>query len=124
MSQELRCPKCGAHYTKKVPEWVTCVQCDYCNTAILVQRKSLDTQVHETVVIKEIVREAVVEPSKVFVLAEFSKFMKQKGYILDPISGLLKMGQIIISISEEGLVEGPEPYRTRAEKWLAEYMKT
>jgi DNA-directed RNA polymerase subunit RPC12/RpoP len=123
MSQELKCPKCGAHYKKTVPEWVTCVQCEYCRTAILVQRKNSDSRGSERVVVKEIVRETVEKPPKVFCLTEFSEFMRQKGYALDPVSGLLKLGQIMISISEGGVVEGPEPYRTRAERWLTEYMK-
>jgi hypothetical protein len=119
--EELRCPKCGAHYTQKVPEWVTCVQCSYCNTAILVPRKNTETSTTKIIRIEEVVTKP---PTKVFSLSEFSEFMRRRGYLLDPISGLLKMGQIVISINEDGVAEGPEPYRAKVEKWVSEYMKT
>jgi len=121
MSQELRCPKCGAHYTQRIPEWVTCVQCSYCKTSILIQRKTEDAHTTKIIRIEEVV---APQKAKTFSLAEFSEFMKKKGYLLDPISGLLKMGQFVICISEDGVLEGQEPYRTRAERWISEYMKT
>jgi DNA-directed RNA polymerase subunit RPC12/RpoP len=119
MSEELKCPKCGAYYNKKIPDWVTCVQCPYCNTAILIPKKATTQQISKVVYIEEISK-----PQKTFRLADFSEFMRKKGYFLDPISGLLKMGSVVVCISEDGSVEAPEPYKTKAEKWIAEYMKT
>jgi len=120
MLEELKCPRCSAPYKKKIPEWVTCIQCENCGTAILIPRRETGSQVTKLVYVEEV----VAKPPKMFSLVEFSEFMRRKGYALDPISGLLKMGSIVISVSEEGVVEGPEPYRTRTEKWIAEYMKT
>jgi hypothetical protein len=120
MIEDLRCPKCGAPYKQRVPDWVTCVQCSYCKTAILIQKKTGATSTTKIVRIEEVVEEQKTKP---FSLAEFSEFMKTKGYLLDPVSGLLKMGQFVVSVSDDGIVEGPEPCRTRAEKWISKYMK-
>jgi len=120
MLEELKCPRCSAPYRKKIPEWVTCIQCENCGTAILIPRKETSSQVTKVVYVEEVVK----KPQKVFCLAEFAEFMRRKGYTLDPVSGILQMGTVVLSISEDGVVEGREPHRTRIEKWIAEYMKT
>jgi len=118
MAQEVRCPQCGAFYKGNIPDWVTSVQCSYCKTAILIDRRDKTTpQVTKVVYVEEV-------PQKSFSLAGFSEFMRKKGYSVDPVSGLLRMGPAVVCVSEGGNVEGPEPYRTRTEKWIADYMKT
>jgi hypothetical protein len=64
------------------------------------------------------------KPPKAFDLSEFSDFMRKRGYTVDPISGSVKMGPATIYVNQDGTVEGQEPYRTRMEKWVSEYMKT
>jgi DNA-directed RNA polymerase subunit RPC12/RpoP len=119
MAEEIRCPHCGAPYRKKVPEWVTSLQCPYCGTAILIPKKETDSKISKIIYVEE----TSSKPQKSFSLADFSEFMRKKGYVVDPVSGALKMGTAILYISEEGIVEGPEPYKTRAEKWISEYMR-
>jgi DNA-directed RNA polymerase subunit RPC12/RpoP len=119
MVEEIKCPHCGAPYKKRVPEWVTSLQCPYCGAAILIPKKEENVRVSKIIYVEEVTS----KPQKTFSLTEFSEFMRKKGYVLDPISGALKMGTAIVYISEEGTVEGPEPYKTRAEKWISEYMK-
>lgn len=120
MAEGIICPRCGAPYTQKVPEWVTTVQCPYCGTAIIIPKKGTSSQVSKIMYIEEVAS----TPQKIFSIADFSEFMRKKGYVLDPISGALKMGSVIVYVGEDGSVEGPEPYKTKAEKWVAEYMKT
>jgi hypothetical protein len=59
--------------------------------------------------------------TEAFCLADFAKFMRTKGYTVDHCSGLMKMGQAVICINQDGSVDGPEPFRTRAEKWVSQY---
>lgn len=120
MSAEVICPNCKAPYKGKVPEWVTSVQCPYCQTAILIPRKENSPKISKVIYIEDVTS----KPQKTFCLSDFSDFMRKKGYALDPVSGLLKMGPVVLCVDENGAVEGPEPYRTKAEKWIAEYMKT
>jgi DNA-directed RNA polymerase subunit RPC12/RpoP len=119
LSTEVLCPHCKAPYKGKIPEWVTTVQCPYCQTAILIPRKQNDLKISKVIYV-----EATPKSQKAFCLSGFSDFMRKKGYALDPVSGLLKMGPVILYVEEKGSVEGPEPYRTKAEKWIAEYMST
>lgn len=119
MVEEIRCPHCGAPYKNKVPDWVTSLQCPYCGAAILIPKGETSSRVSKIIYVEEV----TPKPQKTFSLIDFSEFMRKKGYVVDPISGALKMGTVIVYISEEGIVDGPEPYKTRAEKWINEYMK-
>jgi hypothetical protein len=119
MSQALRCPSCGAPYKGRVPDWVSYVKCSYCDCVIPVPKKEPPSQPQQIIAISAY----ATRPPKTFDLSEFSVFMKRKGYDVDPVSGGVKMGSATIYISVDGIVEGPEPSRTRMEKWVSEYMK-
>lgn len=120
MAQELRCPNCGAYYKGRVADWVSYVKCTYCNTSIPVPKKETPSQPQQIIAITA----SAIRPPKTFDLSKFSDFMRRKGYALDPVSGVVKVGPATVYISVDGIVEGPEPYRTRMERWVSEYMKT
>jgi DNA-directed RNA polymerase subunit RPC12/RpoP len=119
MVEELKCPRCGAHYTKNVPEWLSYVKCPYCKASIPIPKQKI-TQPQQVVVIAP----PEAKPKKTFRLQNFCEFISKKGYTADHVSGIVKMGSATLYINEDGSVEGPEPFRTRMEKWIFEYMKT
>ena len=119
MLEALKCPNCGAPYTKKVPHWVTSVRCDHCGCQILIGKSDDRSQLVKVIGTAE----EIQAKNKTFCLTKFAEFMRSKGFVLDPVSGLLKLGHATVSISEDGVVDGPEPFRTRAERWVSEYMK-
>jgi DNA-directed RNA polymerase subunit RPC12/RpoP len=119
MLEALKCPNCGAPYAKKVPQWVTSVRCEHCGCQILIGKGSDRSQTVRVIHIAE----ETPPKNKTFCLTKFAEFMRSKGYALDPVSGLLKLGHATISISEDGVVDGPEPFKARAERWVSEYMK-
>lgn len=120
MTEKLRCPNCGAHYTGNVPEWLSYVKCPYCGASIPIPKKETQQQSQQVIVVTP----SEAKPKKTFVLSDFSEFISKKGYVMDPVSGVAKMGSATLYIDENGTVEGPEPYRTKMEKWISEYMKS
>ena len=120
VTQELRCPRCGANYSGNVTEWLSYVKCSYCGASIPIPKKEMQVPQQVIVVAPP---EDKRKPKK-FVLCDFAEFISKKGYSMDPISGVVVMGPATLYINENGTVEGPEPFRTKMEKWIYEYMKT
>lgn len=116
--KELRCPNCGAYYKKEVPKWVSYVKCEYCGATIPVPSPN-DRSPIDTVVV-------YVSPQpkkkKEFDLREFCIFLSKKGFNADPGSGAIEIAGTIVYVDEEGNVDGPEPYKTKIEKWIYMYM--
>ena len=120
MVEELKCPRCGAYYTGHVPDWLSYVKCTYCQTSIPIPKGGMQQQPQQVIVVAP----TESKLKKTFRLQDFSDFISKKGYVVDAVSGVVKMGPATLYINEDGSVEGPEPFRTKMERWIAEYMKT
>jgi len=120
MPEPLRCPKCGAYYTGKVPEWVLYVKCEYCGTSIPVPKSEKISPQQPVVVYVQ----AKQKKAKNFVLSDFCDFMKRKGYQADAVSGVIKIGTTILYVDGQGNVEGPEPYKSRIENWIHVFLES
>lgn len=116
-SKEPRCPNCGAYYKKAIPKWVSYVKCEYCGATIPVPSTDNQSPI-DTVVVYVSPR----SKKKEFDLREFCIFLSKKGFNADPGSGAVEIAGAVVYVDEEGNVEGPEPYRTKIEKWIYTYM--
>jgi KaiC/GvpD/RAD55 family RecA-like ATPase len=77
---------------------------------------------NETVLVVTV---TLVGPTKVFNICDFAAFLYKRGIkAFDPVSGILKLGSQEICITDEGVVDGPEPLKLRAEKWIEEFMSS
>jgi KaiC/GvpD/RAD55 family RecA-like ATPase len=77
---------------------------------------------NETVLVVTV---TLVGSAKVFNICDFAAFLYKRGIkAFDPVSGILKLGSQEICITDEGVVDGPEPLKLRAEKWIEEFMSS
>lgn len=110
------CDICGAPYRGVVPPHQKTVKCQHCGCAIRVTNDSVG---EKTFVIKEV----AVERCRDFNIEDFAKFLMKRGIkTFDPGSGILQLGSQQACVSEEGIVEGPEPLKLRAEKWIQMFL--
>lgn len=114
----IKCEHCGAPYRGSISPYQKFVHCENCGSVI---RVNLD----ESTTMKKrlLVRETFIEPSKAFKINEFTAFLSRRGVnSFDPVSGVLRLGSQQVCISTEGVVEGPEPLKSRVEKWIHIFM--
>ena len=116
----IQCENCGAFYRGSVSPYQKFVKCQHCGSALKVPSDKLDGTSKKT-----IITETVVEACKTFKIDEFAKFLTKRGITTyDPVSGILKLGPQQVCINDEGTVEGPEPLRSRVERWIQTYMSS
>jgi len=105
MSEELKCPNCGAPYTGHITPISSYVTCKYCGAKIPVK--------HEIRIEKEID------------LYDFANYLKSKGINTEvdrPSRTLIsRFGNV--TIEEDGTVNGEGRFKKKIEKWLVEYLK-
>lgn len=106
-TENLRCPNCGAYYKDEVPKWVSYVKCGYCGATILVKAEEKTS----------------ASKTKTFEVNGFAKFLAKKGCTFDPISGMIKMGNVYVQVDERGSVSGPLPQKRTVERWIEEYLE-
>jgi len=115
----LRCENCGAFYKGSISPYQKLVRCQNCGCIIKIYPDE------STLKKRVLVREVVVEPCKTFKIDEFAAFLIKRGIkTFDPVSGVLKLGSHEVYVTKEGVVEGPEPLKSRVEKWIRIFMSS
>lgn len=103
----LKCQNCGATYKGKISPFSKSITCPYCYSAIVVSSAG----------------PVEAGARKEFDIEQFKAFLGKRGIsTFDTISGILKLGNQEVVIDGDGAVSGPEPLRSRAEKWLYKFM--
>jgi hypothetical protein len=110
------CEHCGAPYKGTVAPHQKTVKCQHCGCAIKVDDGLTGRE-------KLLIKEVVVETSRAFSIEDFAGFLFKRGIkTFDPGSGILQFGSQQACVSEEGIVEGPEPLKLRVEKWIEMFL--
>lgn len=103
----LVCDNCGAVYKGKISSYSKFVKCPYCDSVIVVSVASQETDTAQ----------------KEFDIEHFKAFLSQRGVnTFDPVSGILRFGNQEVLVDADGAISGPEPLKSRAEKWLHIFM--
>jgi len=103
----LRCENCGAVYTGKISSYSKFVKCPYCDSVIVVSTESDESSITR----------------KEFSIEQFKTFLSRRGVnTFDPVSGILQSGNQTVVVDGDGAISGPEPLKSRAEKWLHKFM--
>lgn len=114
----LRCENCGAPYRESISPYQKFVKCQHCGCVLRVNPSEVKSGEKRL-----IVRETVIETSRTFDINQFAAFLVKRGVkSFDPVSGVLKVGSQQVCVSDEGAVIGPDPLKTRAEKWIQIFM--
>lgn len=114
----IKCEHCGAPYRGSISPYQKFVRCENCRGIIRVNPDESATTKKRL-----LVRETFIESSKTFKINEFTAFLSRRGVnSFDPVSGVLRLGAQQVHISTEGAVEGPEPLKSRADKWIHIFM--
>jgi hypothetical protein len=54
---------------------------------------------------------------------EFQVFLNRRNVnMFDPVSGIVKVSGTEVVVNEDGSVEGPEPLKSRVERWIRDFM--
>lgn len=116
----LRCENCGASYKGPISPYTRFVKCEYCGNVINVSENKSRTQ---PIVKPVAVYEEPGSARKTFSLEGFNSFLVRKGVkTFDSVSGILRLGNQEAIVYEDGAVSGPEPLRSRVERWVHEFM--
>lgn len=103
----LVCENCGAVYKGKISRYSKFVRCPYCDSVIMVSPASRKTDIAQ----------------KEFNIEQFKTFLSQRGVnTFDPVSGILQFGNQEVVVDADGAISGPEPLKSRTEKWLHIFM--
>jgi len=103
----LVCENCGAVYKGKISSYSKFVRCPYCDSVIMVSPTSHKTD----------------SAQKEFNIEQFRTFLSRRGVnTFDPVSGILQCGNQEVAVDADGAISGPEPLKSRAEKWLHIFM--
>lgn len=103
----LRCENCGAVYKGKISGYSNFVKCTYCDSVIVVSKRSDESSITR----------------KEFNIEQFKTFLSRRGVnAFDPVSGILQSGNQEVVVDVDGAISGPEPLKSRAEKWLHKFM--
>jgi hypothetical protein len=114
----LRCENCGAPYRDSISQYQKFVKCQHCGC--ILRANPSEARSGEK---KLIIREVVMESSRTFDINQFAAFLVRRGVKdFDPVSGILKLGSQQAGVTDDGMVTGPEPLKTRAEKWVQIFM--
>lgn len=114
----IKCEHCGAPYRGNISPYSRFVICENCGCVI-----KLDTKPQARTIRKIVYEEERTLPQKIFNIKEFERFLVRKGIkTFDSTSGILKLGSSEVLIKTDGAVEGSERLKSRAEKWIQEFM--
>ena len=103
----LVCENCGAVYSGKISSYSKFVKCPYCDAVIVVSVGSRDADIS----------------GKEFDIAQFKTFLSRRGVnTFDTVSGILRCGTQEVVVDADGAISGPDPLKSRAEKWLHQFM--
>ncbi len=103
----LICKNCKAVYRGKISPYSKFVRCTYCNSVIVIP----GAEAHKDIARKE------------FNIEQFKTFLAKRGISsFDTVSGILRFRNQEITVDEDGTISGPEPLKSRAEKWIYKFM--
>jgi len=112
----LVCKNCSAVYKGKISSYSRFVKCTYCNSVIVVPSAE-----HKTAAARLTNEKSITH--KEFNTEQFEAFLVKKGIkTFDKVSGILKLGNQEVVVDQDGTISGPEPLRSRVEKWLHKFM--
>jgi repressor of nif and glnA expression len=112
----LVCKNCKAIYKGKISPYSRFVKCTYCDSVIVVPSTEHKTDTARLANEKNIT-------CKEFSTEQFEAFLVKKGIkTFDKVSGILKFGNQEVVVDQDGTISGPEPLRSRVEKWLHKFM--
>ncbi len=99
------CENCKAPYSGPISPLSRFVKCSYCNSVI------------------KISDERAFVTGKVFSIDSFGSYLVKRGIrTFDPVSGIIRLGNQEVSVSQDASVNGSEPLKTRVEKWILQFM--
>ena len=103
----LVCKNCKAVYKGEISPYSKFVKCPYCGSVIVVSG----------------VARPQADAGKEFSAEQFKAFLAKRGIsTFDTVSGILSFGNQEVTVHEDGTVSGPNPLKSRVEKWLYKFM--